>query len=385
MKKAVSMFLALILICSCVITAISAGAPRYSVSFDKAEAHRGDTVKMSLNINGNTGIYLLKCKVYYDMNVLELVSVESTQLLQGFMKPYPSTKSPLNLSWIDSAAYTDNYQNGTVAVLTFRVKDNVAYQKTTIRIEHKDAMKQDDLKVTFADTSGSFSISCAHNKTYETVTKKPTHNEDGSKNIICTECGKIVRIQTVSALPHEFGEWLLIKVSTCTEKGIEQRKCSCGVEETREISANSHSFKSSGLEERVCTVCGEKESLIIAKNPTTPDTSAWDSVEQKTSNSSENKTSGNDDIGNANNDLADNENSDFVTSTDEAYDSDNQLIDDVQADDNAEQEYDDFLNNKNNSDSGNKSTMNIVIGFVIATSLATAGMLIFLAMKKYKK
>ena len=71
----------------------------------------------------------------------------------------------------------------------------------------------------------------------------------------------------------EFGSWNVVKSATCTEKGLEERKCACGKTETKEIPMFDHSFgawkvtktptcKSSGEETRSCS-CGETEKRIV--------------------------------------------------------------------------------------------------------------------------
>ena len=72
---------------------------------------------------------------------------------------------------------------------------------------------------------------------------------------------------------HEFGDWKQSKVATCIEKGEEQRICSCGEIETREIQKTGHievideEIKATCLEGgktegKHCSVCGE---IIVAQ------------------------------------------------------------------------------------------------------------------------
>ncbi len=72
---------------------------------------------------------------------------------------------------------------------------------------------------------------------------------------------------------HEFNEWTITKEATCTEDGMEERTCSCGEKETRDIEAIGHAFENwatikqatcteNGMEERTCS-CGEKETKTV--------------------------------------------------------------------------------------------------------------------------
>lgn len=81
---------------------------------------------------------------------------------------------------------------------------------------------------------------------------------------------------------HNFGEWSIIKESTCTEEGVRERYCACGEIQTTNIPANGHSgaidaavdatCTSDGLTEgNRCSVCNEvlaAQQVIAAKGHT---------------------------------------------------------------------------------------------------------------------
>lgn len=65
---------------------------------------------------------------------------------------------------------------------------------------------------------------------------------------------------------HEWSDWKIVTMSTCTEKGVEERTCSCGESEKRDVGATGHEFgdwsvKTSatcvteGKKEKICSVC----------------------------------------------------------------------------------------------------------------------------------
>ena len=62
--------------------------------------------------------------------------------------------------------------------------------------------------------------------------------------------------------PHEhaFGEWTTVTEPTCTDKGLEERKCECGETETREIAALGHSAAEAVKENEVAPTCTENGS-----------------------------------------------------------------------------------------------------------------------------
>ena len=74
---------------------------------------------------------------------------------------------------------------------------------------------------------------------------------------------------------HEFGDWEESKAATCTEKGEQIRRCTCGEIESKEIPAKGHTFgewtiiaeatcMEDGKRERLCSVCGFCETEVIA-------------------------------------------------------------------------------------------------------------------------
>ena len=83
---------------------------------------------------------------------------------------------------------------------------------------------------------------------------------------------------------HIYSEWTETTPGTCTKDGVESRGCVCGAMETRIIKATGHQFGEwktlreptdylSGKKERICSVCGEKETEKISplKRPATGD------------------------------------------------------------------------------------------------------------------
>ena len=60
---------------------------------------------------------------------------------------------------------------------------------------------------------------------------------------------------------HSFGEWETVKVASCTTEGMQERYCSCGEKQTKNITANNnHSFGEwKTVKNATCTQNGEKE------------------------------------------------------------------------------------------------------------------------------
>lgn len=118
--------------------------------------------------------------------------------------------------------------------------------------------------------------------------KTPTCTEKGlSDGKICSVCGVVLEPQKeIPALDHEFTDWVETSAPSCSEEGTKERICShCGKRETESISKVSHIERTipgkdatcidSGLTEgSECSVCGE----ILVAQKTIPATGhKWDS------------------------------------------------------------------------------------------------------------
>ena len=80
---------------------------------------------------------------------------------------------------------------------------------------------------------------CKHEHTREIVVEA-TCTEDGSKTVVCEDCGETLSTEVIPATGHSFGDWTVTKEATCFEDGEETRTCSvCKHVETRPIFANS--------------------------------------------------------------------------------------------------------------------------------------------------
>lgn len=79
---------------------------------------------------------------------------------------------------------------------------------------------------------------CKHEHVKENIVPA-TCTEDGSKTVVCEDCGETISTEVIPATGHSFGEWTVTKEATCFEDGEETRTCSvCQAVETRPIFAN---------------------------------------------------------------------------------------------------------------------------------------------------
>lgn len=81
--------------------------------------------------------------------------------------------------------------------------------------------------------------------------------------------------QPTQSHTHTWGEWVLVKEATCTEKGVMTRSCECGENDTLTLAKLEHSFgewylsieancEADGEESRICQNCNYTETKIIS-------------------------------------------------------------------------------------------------------------------------
>lgn len=80
---------------------------------------------------------------------------------------------------------------------------------------------------------------CKHEHVKENIVPA-TCTEDGSKTVVCEDCGETISTEVIPAKGHSFGDWTVTKEAACFEDGEESRTCPvCKYVETRPIFANS--------------------------------------------------------------------------------------------------------------------------------------------------
>ena len=98
--------------------------------------------------------------------------------------------------------------------------------------------------------------------------------EKNQLNTICTVCQKVLNVNSLEGHTHLWGEFVTKIEATCTQNGVNVRKCSCGAENEISIAATGHNFgewttkiaaqcEINGSAERVCQNCQEIEVDVI--------------------------------------------------------------------------------------------------------------------------
>ena len=130
MRKVLSVLLAVIMLAVCsVISYDAADKPRFQAEIVRGNV--GETVDVKLNIQNNPGITALSIDVSYSSDDLELISVNNAALFQDAISTGNVSSDPLRISWY--AADSENkVDNGTLAILRFRVRDNAICSRINI-------------------------------------------------------------------------------------------------------------------------------------------------------------------------------------------------------------------------------------------------------------
>lgn len=140
--------------------AIPADMPKITVS--SAVGAAGGLVKVSISLENNPGITVLRMQVEYDTSRLALVTAEDEGVLGSHIFGDDVTRVPYILYYNNNIA-TENFTvNGTVATLMFRVLDDAELGDAYVRVAalgRYDAMNADGDEVSFATVDGNIEVS----------------------------------------------------------------------------------------------------------------------------------------------------------------------------------------------------------------------------------
>lgn len=249
--KRVCILMAMLL---CVMLAFSAQA---------VETTAGESVVVPISINAS-GACQITVLVSIDANLFEFVNIrceasggqasfnEATQT--GRMVMY-DISSPISA--------------GRIGYITLKVKEGVELGSYNITALVLEAWSLDEQPVQINATAETIIVKCPHLETEEKITKEQGCESNGTKQVVCLECGEVVEEIVLPALGHKYETWEVTKNATCIESGVETSCCeNCGKADTREIPALGHkevvmkavkpTCIETGLTEGTsCSVCGE--------------------------------------------------------------------------------------------------------------------------------
>ncbi len=105
-------------------------APTFVV--ESATGRIGDTVTIAIKTKNNPGITGLKLSIGYDSDVLEFVEGQQSDF-NGMFSISPIENNPISIVWVDTVLMSED---GTIALLTFRIKDDAAIGETNITVSY---------------------------------------------------------------------------------------------------------------------------------------------------------------------------------------------------------------------------------------------------------
>lgn len=130
MRKVLSVLLAVIMLAVCsVISYEAADEPRFQTEIVRGNI--GEIVDVKLNIQNNPGITALSIDVAYSSDDLELISINNAALFQDAISTGNVSANPLRISWYATDSQ-NKVDNGTLAILRFRVRDNAICSRINI-------------------------------------------------------------------------------------------------------------------------------------------------------------------------------------------------------------------------------------------------------------
>lgn len=139
-----------------------------SVSVGSASGKAGDTVTVNVDLTQNPGVIAMTLDVDYDEKQLELVSASNSGVLNGYNSPSEYGSGTYRLNWNNALATTDNTNTGTVATLTFKLKEDC--DKASVNVSGKGY----NSAVNSVNVSGGKGTITNTNPTTTTTTTKPT-------------------------------------------------------------------------------------------------------------------------------------------------------------------------------------------------------------------
>ena len=145
MKTALSVMLAVLLLCACLPAGVLAAGGDGAMEISSAEANAGDTVTLTVDMTSNPGFAYLEVKPEYDASLLEAPAMTGTGLT-GW-----TIQTQAVWAEADNTDYT-----GQILTLEFRVREGAAGDISVSA--DVNAFNEDEETVTFTVTPGSIHV-----------------------------------------------------------------------------------------------------------------------------------------------------------------------------------------------------------------------------------
>lgn len=160
----------------------------FTFTSNAADVKPGDTITVPISI-GASDAHALVLRFTYDMDIFETVHVEGTGPNAVF-----SDKSIV--MW----DITKPIPEGEVGSITLKIKEDAPLGSYEIPIVY-EAVNWDEEFITIETNIEPIEVKCPHSRTTKYVTKEATQEEEGSVQIICCDCKKVIRVSPIEKLP----------------------------------------------------------------------------------------------------------------------------------------------------------------------------------------
>ena len=139
-----------------------------TVIVSNAAGRAGDTVDVTISLENNPGIVSMLLGVGYNRDALTLKSVTDAGVLGAQTHSNNYALNPYILFWANGTATENFTANGTVATLTFEIKNGTAAGEypITVTYDEDNVFDVDDDNVAFAVKNGKVSVSTFYTVTY---------------------------------------------------------------------------------------------------------------------------------------------------------------------------------------------------------------------------
>ena len=264
-KRIKSMLMVFVMVISMLATAVpasAAGTSSFKMTADKTTASPGETITYTIKMGPVNRLDSMKFTLKIPAGLTFVAG--SGKLADNLA----TTLKCVDTAWTELTKiyYATLCDEGTgyssatdTELMTFQCTvDNSAAGdlKIDFIIDPEDCYDPDYDNITFSTSCDTVTIKAAEAHTHtmvKTDAKASTCKEQGNNEYYtCSGCGKVykdaegktettVAAETLPLADHTWGEWTEVKAATETEKGLEERVCSvCGAKETRDIPVLSH-------------------------------------------------------------------------------------------------------------------------------------------------
>lgn len=226
-------------------------------SVSQEEAHRGDTITVSVSLSDCEDVRNLAIMPEFDESAFELVS-------SGFT---PEIENIASVNAGDAVMFQKYIHiEGLIYKYVLRVKDDVEFNSIDVSVVSGKVLTSDKIQIKFNIDSATVNITCRHEwNSVDSIA--PTCVSEGYIDYNCPICGDTKHeVLTVDPDAHNW-EYSHYVDYTCTEDGYSVYKCTwCGAEKKDDFVPAAHRYIDTvfdaspaakrGFTMHTCTVCG---------------------------------------------------------------------------------------------------------------------------------